>query len=319
MTTGGSDLRGGRRAASASTSSPSAAPTTSTAAGASSSRNHELQSDNLPAEAGGRDAHGPEATHTDQINDYGFDLGGPIVKDKLWFWGVLRQERHPHHRASAGTSDKTHAQELERQAELAGRRRTTCSRSSASTAPRSRSAARPASPPTRPTRFLWNQGNFYPEEDCGLPCGMHGLWKAEWNHTFSSNFNLNAKYAYFGWGYGFDAATAARATRTAAGLRHRHGLRVLQRTSPPASPGTSRTSTATTSTPAGAASTSSSSASAIARTRPAPRPPTAATRSRGIDNGGGDTVAQVWRQRNVAFTEDDSERLRRRHLHQGPR
>ena len=25
--------------------------------------------------------------HIDQITDYGADLGGPIVKDKLWFWG----------------------------------------------------------------------------------------------------------------------------------------------------------------------------------------------------------------------------------------
>src|SRR5262249_60854479 len=56
-----------------------------------------------------------------------------------------------------------------------------------------------------PASFLWNQGNFYPEEDCGAPCGLHGLWKLEWNHTFGPNFNLNAKYAYYGWGYGFDA------------------------------------------------------------------------------------------------------------------
>ena len=28
-----------------------------------------------------------KADHADQIADYGVDLGGPIVKDKLWFWG----------------------------------------------------------------------------------------------------------------------------------------------------------------------------------------------------------------------------------------
>ena len=28
-----------------------------------------------------------KADHTDQINDYAFDLGGPILKDKLWFYG----------------------------------------------------------------------------------------------------------------------------------------------------------------------------------------------------------------------------------------
>src|SRR5262249_25507189 len=52
--------------------------------------------------------------------------------------------------------------------------------------------------------FLWNQGNFYPEANCGVPCGLHGLWKTEWNHTFNSNFFITTKYAYYGWGYGFD-------------------------------------------------------------------------------------------------------------------
>jgi hypothetical protein len=28
-----------------------------------------------------------KADHTDQINDYAFDIGGPILKDKLWFYG----------------------------------------------------------------------------------------------------------------------------------------------------------------------------------------------------------------------------------------
>ena len=35
-----------------------------------------------------------KADHIDQIKDYGFDLGGPIIKDKLWFYGELRQAGH---------------------------------------------------------------------------------------------------------------------------------------------------------------------------------------------------------------------------------
>ena len=27
------------------------------------------------------------ANHNKQISDYGFDIGGPILKDRLWFWG----------------------------------------------------------------------------------------------------------------------------------------------------------------------------------------------------------------------------------------
>src|SRR5262249_14368999 len=53
-----------------------------------------------------------------------------------------------------------------------------------------------------PTSFLWNQGNFFPDE--GVLHPLHGLWKVEDNHTFGSNLYVNAKYAWFGWGYGFD-------------------------------------------------------------------------------------------------------------------
>ena len=106
------------------------------------------------------------------------------------------------------------------------------------------------------TRFLWNQGNFYPEEDCGMPCGLHGLCKLEWNHTFSPNFFLNAKYAYFGWGYGFDAASAGTDQNGGVDTDADHGLRLLAHVHGPQALADRRTSTATTSSTAWAASTS---------------------------------------------------------------
>ena len=54
--------------------------------------NESLQSKNLSAELadsiGGEEG---EGNRTDQFSDYGFDLGGPIIKDKLWAWGLLAQ------------------------------------------------------------------------------------------------------------------------------------------------------------------------------------------------------------------------------------
>jgi hypothetical protein len=50
--------------------------------------NEDMQANNMPADLaasiGGRSGKG---NRTDQYADYGFELGGPIVRDKLWAWG----------------------------------------------------------------------------------------------------------------------------------------------------------------------------------------------------------------------------------------
>ncbi|PYQ03934.1 MAG: hypothetical protein DMF82_11965 [Acidobacteria bacterium] len=162
--------------------------------------NHKLQSNNLPSELEGvKD----QANHTDQIFDWGGDLGGPIVKDKLWFWGAygkndIRIVRYTQ------TKDKTLLKNWNAKLNWQASSNDMLSVFWFNGA-KVKIGRDPGVVTNEPESFLWNQGNFYPEEGCGLPCGLHGLWKAEWNHTFGPNFNLNGKYAYYGWGYGFDA------------------------------------------------------------------------------------------------------------------
>ncbi len=54
---------------------------------------NKLQSANMPDELVGKikdpdtGQNAESANHTDQINDWGVELSGPLVKDKLWFWG----------------------------------------------------------------------------------------------------------------------------------------------------------------------------------------------------------------------------------------
>src|SRR4051812_32610358 len=51
--------------------------------------NDSMESSNLPDALAGDPRLGgaDKANHTDNIRDWGFDVGGPILKDKLWFWG----------------------------------------------------------------------------------------------------------------------------------------------------------------------------------------------------------------------------------------
>jgi hypothetical protein len=47
--------------------------------------NDRLQSDNIPAEV---KRQGFTGNKVDQVMDFGVEAGGPLVKDKLWFWGA---------------------------------------------------------------------------------------------------------------------------------------------------------------------------------------------------------------------------------------
>jgi carboxypeptidase family protein/TonB-dependent receptor-like protein len=261
--------------------------------------NHKLQSTNTPAEVLAFQSNSP---HTDQINDWGFDLGGPIVKDKLWFWGSFGRNDIRIVRF-AGTQDKTVLKNWNAKLNWQAGSNDMISLFWFNGA-KVKIGRDPGVVTNEPASFLWNQGNFYPESDCGMPCGMHGLWKAEWNHTFGPNFNLNAKYAYYGWGYGFDAGanggqrdvnggwdfdldqafgaynyfTARKPWHNlnidgsyfahGGGGQHEFKFGFAYRKDP----------ARTTTTYAG-------------------------DQVPGINNGGGDFVAQVWRQRNVRFTE----------------
>src|SRR5262249_7057890 len=72
--------------------------------------NESLQSNNMPADlAAALGSPTGKGNRTHQYYDYGFELGGPLVKNRLWAWGAA-SETHVDLLASKGGRDKTDLQ-----------------------------------------------------------------------------------------------------------------------------------------------------------------------------------------------------------------
>ena len=164
----------------------------------STNRPSELANDSRLALPGGGFAE--KANHTDKILNRGFDIGGPIVKDKAWFW-VSWGRQNIDIVKLVQTTDKTVLTNTNAKINWAPTSNDQVSGFYFNGA-KEKFGRNPGYVANEPASFTWNQGNFYPEE--GLLHPLHGLWKVEDNHTFGSNLFVNGKYAWYGWGYGFD-------------------------------------------------------------------------------------------------------------------
>ncbi|MFN8061626.1 MAG: TonB-dependent receptor [Vicinamibacterales bacterium] len=140
-----------------------------------------------------------KADHIDNITDWGFDVGGPILKDKLWFWGSYGKNEPKIIRLNQ-TTDRTVLKNADAKINWQASGKDNVSFFWFNGA-KEKYGRQPGQTSNEPDSFLWNQGNFYPDDGALAP--LHGLFKWEDNHVFSNNMFLNAKYAYYGWGYGF--------------------------------------------------------------------------------------------------------------------
>jgi len=156
----------------------------------------DLSSSNVPGELASAGVTDKSANHNKQVADYGFDLGGPIVKDKLWFWGSWGKQDIRLVRSAGNTIDKTLLKDTNVKVnwqatksdmvsgfwflgakEKFGRLTGNCAGC------------------VEVDSSTWNQGGSYPE---GKP---PGFWKLEDNHIFSPSFFMSLKGAYYGAGF----------------------------------------------------------------------------------------------------------------------
>ncbi|MGE0454563.1 MAG: carboxypeptidase regulatory-like domain-containing protein [Vicinamibacteria bacterium] len=134
------------------------------------------------------------ADHIQQIADYGFDIGGPILKDKLWFYGTWGKQDIRLTRLN-GTPDKTLMPSYNVKVNWQAAANTMVSGFYFLGA-KQKFGRDPGFGVTPTASFAWDQDNEF--MDGGLP---GGLWKMQIDHTFSPNFLVSAKGAYYDTGF----------------------------------------------------------------------------------------------------------------------
>jgi hypothetical protein len=158
----------------------------------------DLQWSNIPDELVGdpRLQGNDKADHTQQISDMTFDLGGPILKDKLWFYGSYGRNDIRIRNISQQfdkTLLKAYSAKLNWQATGSDMISVFWFQGGKEKTGRSGSAAA-AGNLTYLDGTLWDQGKEWP----GSP---HGLTKLEWNHVFGPSFFLTGKAARYNTGF----------------------------------------------------------------------------------------------------------------------
>lgn len=160
----------------------------------------------------------PQTTFTgNQINrveDFGIELGGPLVRDRVWLWGSWAENDIKNFVAGAAPgsllSDDTILENtsMKLNAQLATANSAVASWNNGDKQKFGRNAS-----PTRPTETTWNQR------------GPSAIWKVEDTHVFSSNFFAIGTWSHLDFGFQLAALggagdEAARAWQDGNGVWH---------------------------------------------------------------------------------------------------
>jgi hypothetical protein len=138
-----------------------------------------------------------KADHIRQIGDYGLEVGGPIVKDKLWIWGAYGRQDIRVVRLFRATQEpvKTYLDDWNAKLNWQASANDMVSFSYL-LAEKNKYGSKTGYASVEKDSFLWNQAPAYPK-------GPHGFYKLEESHVFNANLFLNAAYSYDGNGGSF--------------------------------------------------------------------------------------------------------------------
>lgn len=137
----------------------------------------------------------------DEVTEWGVEVGGPIIRDRLWLWGAYADNHIDLFVAQPPGQtvrffDKTQLETLNGKlnAQITRNNSATFFYTDNQKIKQGRNAG-----PTRPPETTWNQGGFGPK----------GTYKIEDTHIFSSSFYLTGMYSKVNGGFGLWADSGA--------------------------------------------------------------------------------------------------------------
>jgi len=159
--------------------------------------NDALQASNVPSELAALGVDADHADHVKQTSDYGFELGGPIVSNRAWFYSSFSsQDVQLVYRTAPTVVDKTDLYNPNVKVNWQATKKDLVSflyfdgyKTKANRSPGTTGIINNA-----PTALL-HQQNAYTD---GRP---HGLWKIADDRVVGANMFVSAKYAYYNTGF----------------------------------------------------------------------------------------------------------------------
>jgi hypothetical protein len=153
-----------------------------------------LESTNLPDELIARGVTPETADHNQQISEMGIDVGGPILRDKLFFWGSYANQDIRLYRQAARGTDKTVLKTYNAKVNWQATSKDMINFLFFN-GDKIKEGRAPGNALFEPASARWNQSNYYTDNP------LHGLWKIEDNRVFSNTLFVTGKYAYYNTGF----------------------------------------------------------------------------------------------------------------------